>query len=125
MINILITKTIKTMDNVLQKIKNGRQFTLRLNPDTPDRLRRQSSGRFNIDNEWMSELKYIIDNERTTDQFLMFTSEGGKKNWWINVETKEVCYDASGSLQNYIEKDSIYDFDFTFYPAINDSISSQ
>jgi len=111
--------------NCLHQITNGTSFSLKLKSNIPYRLRRLPRGMRCAVDMWDSYSKYTIDNERTTDHFLLFTSEGEERNWWINVETKEVCYDASGSLQNYTECDSIDIFDFTFYPAINDRIPSQ
>ena len=108
----------------MEQIMNGVIFSFKIKPDIPDRLRRLPRGSMcHIDNLYCSGIKYRIDIDRSTEKFILFTRDGIKVNWWINIETEEVCYDASGSMQNYVERDSIHDFDFTFYP--DDHIPSQ
>ena len=101
--------------NILQKIKNGQLFTLKIKPQITPRMRRLPRGMYCNINVWSPIIKYKLDLNRSTKQFLLFTSEGKQYNWWINSETMEVCYDASTWMQNHVEKDNISDFDFMFY----------
>jgi hypothetical protein len=107
------------VDFVLQQIKDGNKFSFseKSDPLIPRRLRRLPSGYNCATDIWYENFLYSIDKNRSCDKFFIFTSaedEHDKYNWWINIDTKEICYNASSSMNNVVEKDNMTDFNFVF-----------
>ena len=97
----------------MDEIRNGKKFSF---IEKGSRLRRLPRGRNCITDIWYTNFVYIVDNIRSNDQFLLFTSENGEQyNWWININTENIGYNSSGSLNNSVEEDSMKSFDFTFH----------
>ena len=108
------TLQYNTMDTLF-RITNNEVFSFKENTTDMPRLRRLPRGMRCITDAWMSNTSYKIDNERSTDKFLMFTMVDGEKvNWWIDIEKKQICYDASSDLSNHTEKDDLSIFEFKF-----------
>lgn len=113
------------MINIIEQIRLMNSFTIKLKPTVIPRLRRLPRGNNCLTDVWYSMVTYIIDPKRSTQEFILFNAiqddslcviyqEPMKVNWWINTKTNEVGYDASSSLRNYVVKDPISDFIFTF-----------
>ena len=116
-----------------------RPFTLELKPTNPPRLRRMPRGNRCPIDMWHSHTTYIIDPKRCKYPYILFTATQHnnpsstteahiyqtpiKTNWWINIETNQVCYDASSLLQTHIERDHMKNFIFAFTDTKTNTIS--
>ena len=124
-------------EQIIEQILLKQAFTLQLKPTPLPRLRRLPRGNRCPIDTWHTYTTYKLDTTRTTSKYLLFnaiehqqyipTSQQHQHkyqqpievNWWINTETKQVCYDASSSIKPYVVKDKISDFIFTFTPINN------
>ena len=102
----------------MDKVNSGSVFVINEKRDEnkmfPNRMRRSPRGKYCISHQWHEDVEYVIDNERSNNRFMMFKSpKGYKYYWWIDKQTNQICYDASSSLKNYVERDDINEFVFT------------
>lgn len=124
------------MINIIEQIRLMNSFTIKLKPTVIPRLRRMPRGNNCLTDVWHPMVTYIIDPKRSTQEFILFNAiqdhslcviyqEPMKVNWWINTKTNEVGYDASSWMTNYVVKDPISDFIFTFTDSTNSKSSSK
>ena len=131
-------------EQIIEQILLKQTFTLELKPTPLPRLRRLPRGNRCPIDTWHTHTTYKLDTTRTTSKYLLFnaiehqhllpashqllpTSQHShhiyqqpiQVNWWINTETKQICYDASSSIKPYVVKDKLSDFIFTFTPTNN------
>lgn len=97
--------------DILNRIKNNESFLLKVM--TASKLRRMPRTQRILFDMWNEITVYSIDATRSTEDFLLFVGNNRKYNWWIDINQKEVCYDASGHLP-YIVRDKLNEFEFIF-----------
>jgi hypothetical protein len=108
----------QTTDALLQRILSGETFTLKekrpVDPTAPVPLRRLPRGGNCQSDVWSENTEYTIDKDRTTDEFILFKTVDYPTNWWIDLSKREICYDASSSIQNHTEHTVINNFVIDF-----------
>jgi hypothetical protein len=108
----------QTTDAILQRILSGETFTLKekrpVDPTAPVPLRRLPRGVNCLSGVWSENTEYTIDKDRTTDEFILFKTVDYPTDWWIDLSKREICYDASSSIQNHTEHTVINNFIIDF-----------